>query len=166
MKPGVRVVRDNSAAVLASIQAMAKRVVVVGVTQEKDIRKADGTYKGPIGNAGLAYVHETGSPRANVPARPFLKPGVAAAGPQAAKALGQAAGASFTDKGALDRGLNAAGLIAQASVKKTIVAGEGFEPLAESTIRARQRRGIESEKPLIRTGQLVGSITYAVRDRT
>ena len=58
---------------------------------------------------------------------------------------------------------NKAGLIAQNSVKATITAGEGFAPLAESTLAARKRRGVSRTKPLIDTGSLLNSITYVIR---
>ncbi|MDD1617199.1 MAG: hypothetical protein LUQ28_12105, partial [Methylococcaceae bacterium] len=65
--------------------------------------------------------------------------------------------------GTMIASLTKAGIVAQNSVKATITKGEGFEPLAESTIKARQRKGFKGTKPLIRTGQLRNSITYIVK---
>lgn len=60
----------------------------------------------------------------------------------------------------LDVLYEAAGLLAEASIKKAIVDLQD-PPNAESTIAAK-----ESSNPLIDTGHLVQSVTYVVRDRT
>jgi len=156
----VTVTKDDVAKVLANIQAMAGKQVLVGIPADKSPRKGD-----PITNASLGYIHEHGSPARNIPARPFLVPGVKEAAPKAAAAMKKLAGQALTDASAVDKALNAAGLIAQTGVKKRIVSGEGFAPLKEGTIKARQRKGAKGTKPLIRTGQLLNSITYVVREK-
>lgn len=156
----VTVTRDNAKNVIAAIQDMAKKHVLVGIPSSEN-----GRNDGSIGNAALGAIHENGSGVRNIPARPFLKPGVAAAADQCVKALKSAAQNAFTDKNAIDKGLNAAGLIAQASVKKRIVSQEGFTPLKAATLAARKRKGAKGEKALIRTGQLLNSITYVVREK-
>ena len=157
---GVKITRDESARVLQAIQNMAGKHVLVGIPADNNARKG-----GPITNAALGYIHENGSGARNIPARPFLKPGVAAAADQCVKVLKSAAQNAFTDKNAIDKGLNAAGLVAQASVKKRIVSQEGFTPLKAATLAARKRKGAKGEKALIRTGQLLNSITYVVRKK-
>lgn len=156
----VTVTRDNAKNVIAAIQDMAKKHVLVGIPSSEN-----GRNDGSIGNAALGAIHENGSGVRNIPARPFLKPGVAAAADQCVKVLKSAAQNAFTDKNAIDKGLNAAGLIAQASVKKRIVSQEGFTPLKAATLAARKRKGAKGEKALIRTGQLINSITYVVRKK-
>lgn len=156
----VTVTRDNAKNVIAAIQDMAKKHVLVGIPSSEN-----GRNDGSIGNAALGAIHENGSGVRNIPARPFLKPGVAAAADQCVKVLKSAAQNAFTDKNAIDKGLNAAGLIAQASVKKRIVSQEGFTPLKAATLAARKRKGAKGEKALIRTGQLLNSITYVVRKK-
>ena len=156
----VTVTRDNAKSVIAAIQDMAKKHVLVGIPSSEN-----GRNDGSIGNAALGAIHENGSGVRNIPARPFLKPGVAAAADQCVKVLKSAAQNAFTDKNAIDKGLNAAGLIAQASVKKRIVSQEGFTPLKAATLAARKRKGAKGEKALIRTGQLLNSITYVVREK-
>ncbi len=156
----VTVTRDNAKNVIAAIQDMAKKHVLVGIPSSEN-----GRNDGSIGNAALGAIHENGSGVRNIPARPFLKPGVAAAADQCVKVLKSAAQNAFTDKNAIDKGLNAAGLIAQASVKKRIVSQEGFTPLKAATLAARKRKGAKGEKALIRTGQLLNSITYVVREK-
>ena len=66
---------------------------------------------------------------------------------------------------ALEKAFTKAGLVAQASVRATLTAGEGFEPLSESTLKAREAKGFKGTKPLIRTGQLRNSYTFVVRKR-
>lgn len=156
----VIITRDNAKNVIAAIQDMAKKHVLVGIPSSEN-----GRNDGSIGNAALGAIHENGSGVRNIPARPFLKPGVAAAADQCVKVLKSAAQNAFTDKNAIDKGLNAAGLIAQASVKKRIVSQEGFTPLKAATLAARKRKGAKGEKALIRTGQLLNSITYVVRKK-
>jgi hypothetical protein len=67
--------------------------------------------------------------------------------------------------GATDKAYNKAGLVAQASVRRKITQGEGFEPLADSTIAARKRKGFAGTKPLIWTGQYRNSISYVLRKK-
>jgi phage gpG-like protein len=156
----VTILKDNTAAVLRTVQEMAGKRVLIGIPAEKAARKGDA-----ITNASLGYIHENGSPARNIPARPFLKPGVEQAASKCAEVLGKFAKTAFNNPSDIDKGLNAAGLIAQASVKKRIVSGEGFAPLKAGTIAARKRVGAKGTKPLIRTGQLLNSITYVVREK-
>lgn len=156
----VTVLKDNTAAVLRTVQEMASKRVLIGIPAEKAARKGD-----PITNASLGYIHENGSPARNIPARPFLKPGVEQVASKCADVLGKFAKTAFNNPSDIDKGLNAAGLIAQTSVKKRIVSGEGFAPLKAGTIAARKRVGAKGTKPLIRTGQLLNSITYVVREK-
>lgn len=155
----VEVKVDKLNAVLEAVQQMASKRVLVGIPSDKDSRTDDAG----ITNAQLAFIHENGSPKRNIPPRKFLVPGVKAASPKCAEILKGYAQGCFTNQSAIDKGLNAAGLVAQTSVKNFIVAGEGFAPLSPGTIKARQRRGAQGTKPLIRTAQLMNSITYVVR---
>lgn len=151
---------DITNRVMAGIEALAKKQVLVGVPASEGGRKDSG----PIGNAGLAYIHDNGAPGSNIPPRPFLSPGILAAKPAITAAMKQAAILTMA-KGPVEfeKGLNRAGLIAVASVKNRIVSQAGFEPLKPATLKARARAGFEGTKALIRTGQLVGSINYVVR---
>ena len=139
-------------------QAMARKRVMVGVPSNEAARTD------AANNAMLALIHDRGSPARNIPARPFLQPGVEAALPKV-EALLKRHAANALDGAAIDAGLEAAGLAAQASVKNYIRAGEHFAPLSPRTIEARKRRGFQGEKPLIETGQLINSITYVIRER-
>ena len=57
----VTVIKDNTAAVLRTVQEMAKKRVLIGIPAEKAARKGD-----PITNASLGYIHENGSPARNI----------------------------------------------------------------------------------------------------
>ena len=157
---GVKITRDDSARVLQAIQNMAGKHVLVGIPADNNARK-----DGPITNAALGYIHENGSAAHNIPPRPFLVPGMKVAAPKCADVLKGYAKKAVTGDATIDQGLNAAGLIAQASVKKRIVSQEGFTPLKAATLAARKRKGAKGEKALIRTGQLLNSITYVVRKK-
>lgn len=152
-------IKDNMNKFLAAVEAMQQGRVLVGIPMSEDKRQDS-----PIGNAAIGYINENGSPAQGIPPRPFLKPGVEKVKEQIANELKSGAAAAFDDPTSVQKSYTRAGLIAVGSIKKTIVAGEGFEPLADSTIEARRRAGAKGEKPLIRTGQLLNSITYVIRD--
>jgi hypothetical protein len=192
MAKRVHVVIDNVDKVLRSIKILTTKQVLIGIPEENSERSQDaGDDK--VTNAMLAYVHETGSPDHNIPARPFLVPGVRKALPQAVEALKIAATASLDgDDRKVDKALNVAGIIASGSAKREISTAS-YPPLADATIARRSiSRGSpnmnKSEKayfklreqgmdegaaqaavgiqPLVNTGQLRNAITYVVRDKS
>lgn len=180
---------DNVKAVLRSLQDLVGQQVLVGIPESTDSRDND---SGPVNNATLGYIHEFGSPAANIPARPFLIPGVESIEGRAAEQLKKAAQSAVAgDSKKATQYLNAAGSIGQSGARDKINSGP-FVPLKPSTIRNRHRgRGTASMrqseqdylkmiasgmdpqsaqdaagiKPLIDTGQLRNSITYVVRKR-
>lgn len=158
MKSNVRIIRDDVNNVITNIQAMVGKRVLIGIPDENA-----GRNDGPITNAALGYIHENGSPARNIPARPFLIPGVEEAAPKAIDAMQNFAAQALTDPAAVDKGLNAAGLIAQSAVKNRIRNSVDFAPLSKKTIAQRVANNKSGTKPLIRTGQLLNSITYVIR---
>ncbi len=158
----VRVIQDKTAKLRDALRALQRDVVLVGIPADESSRNDDA----PIGNASIGYIQENGSPVNNIPARPFLVPGVQSVADRCAEILGAGA-AEMLEGGsaAIDKANNKAGLVAQAAVKNALRAGEGFAPLAPATIAARQAKGFAGTKPLIRTGQLINSITYVIRKR-
>lgn len=156
----MKVTKDNVESMLAAVKAMANDRVLVGIPSDKAPRRGE-----PLNNATLGYIHEHGSPARNIPARPFLKPGVVAAKDKISAVLRRYAKEAFDDKTAILKGLEAAGLVAQSSVKNQIRSSIGMAPLKAGTLAARRRKGAKGEKPLIRTGQLLNSITYVVRSK-
>lgn len=67
----ITVLKDETETVLRNISALTGRRVLVGIPESTAER---GDTK--INNAMLGYIHEFGSPARNIPARPFLLPGV------------------------------------------------------------------------------------------
>lgn len=161
--------------------------VLVGVPESNADRDESA---GPT-NAQLAYIHDNGAPEANVPARPFMQPGIAAVQQQITEKLGQTMRAVMRGGGPdkVEQGLAQVGIIAAVSIQDTINAGIA-PPLSAATLKARMRGGrkngggarkgaaqeldrrwdgqapsVEFAKPLVDTGQLRNSITYAIRSR-
>lgn len=157
------VVVDRVAQVMKGLVSAEKYDVLIGIPSEKGPRAGEHD-QGALTNAALGYIHETGAPEANIPARPFLLPGVREAKAPVTPHL-QKATQAFVDgdqvKG--EKHLNAAGLIATNLVRRRLNEGIGFAPLASSTLATRRRRGRSGIKPLIDTGQLRNSITYVIR---
>lgn len=171
---------DRLKEVTKAIAGMAKKQVLVGVPDSGADR--DDT-SGPINNAAIGYIQETGSPEVNIPARPHLVPGIEAAQPKTLPQLQKAAEAALDgDIDAAERRMGAAGMAAMSSVKRLIDAG--ISPaLSNATLRARARRkrkgakeelkrradgeapGLDLAKPLIDSAQYRNSITYVIRKR-
>lgn len=157
MKPGMTVVTDNTKSLTAAIRKMASTEVLVGIPAEKANRSA------PINNAALGFIHNYGAPEANIPARPFMEPGikeVEAANIAGLEKIAQAALAG--DSAAVEKGFIAIGLRTASAIKRKITAG--IPPkLKPSTLAARRRRGRTGTTPLIDTGQLRNAITFVIR---
>ena len=179
---------DNVAGLLANVAELTTSDVLIGIPAEKGGRK-----QGPITNVQLGYIHEFGSPAHNIPARPFLHPGVNKIRPQLIAMLKQGAMDALNGKGGVAATLNRVGMLGRNSVVKEITDPEPpFVPLRPATIRARLRRtaagrrklkqikkrgvtltawaaeidpksGSANIHPLIDTAQLRASITYVVR---
>ena len=165
MKNAAKLLRNNFPTFRASLDNL-KAEVLVGVPAEKTGRKAvKGDPAEPMNNATLAYIHDNGSPAANIPARPFMRPGIMSVKANISIALEKGArGAIHGEASAVDKALNIAGMTAQSAIRGKI--NEGIAPeLAESTIAARKAKGFQGEKPLIRTAQMRNSINYVVREK-
>lgn len=186
----VSIIRDNVPQIVASITALVGKQVLVGVPDRTANR--DEEHDGPVTNAMLAYIHEHGSPDANIPARPFLVPGVQSAEPDALRYLRLAAEATMRgDTRRADAYLNDAGIVGMNGARRMISYGD-FVPLSPATVRNRHRsRGTQSRRasedrylelyaggmspaeaqaatgirPLNNTGQLRNAITYVLRTR-
>lgn len=188
----VKLLKDLAPAFRANLAALTEKEILVGVPAEKSPRTPLPGEKEEMNNATIAYIQDNGSPAANIPARPFMQPGITRAQSTITAFMRQGAH-DVLDKGkdAGDTALNRAGLAAQNSIRRVI--GEGIPPpLAPSTVanRFRQRKtktrrkgeveylrligeGSTAEdaqfatgiKPLLNTGQLRNSITYVLRKR-
>lgn len=183
---GVRLIVDKLDVLKRDIMDLTRVEVLVGFPEETTNRN------GPeevVTNALLGYTHDQGAPERNIPARPFMIPGILAAREQIARSLFMTARAvmkrSMT-KGMgdslVEEGYHRVGLIAQAALRNKI--NEGIPPpLSEYTLRERAARGrkgaaMELEnrkqgmepstqlaKPLIDTGQMRNAVNYVIRDR-
>jgi len=172
---------------MRAIDQMASNEVLVGFPEASTDRKPEDSEDGPkdLTNAALGYIHDNGAPEANIPARPFMVPGIAAAKSKItkiAKHMGQAALNAKEPQEAISQGLHMMGLTAQASIRNVI--NEGIDPpLSDRTLRARAskgRKGAKQElanranglppgkelaKPLVDTGQLRNAVNYVIRNR-
>lgn len=160
MKSGAKMTQDNFASIIKAISDIAKKDVLIGIPDSAPDRR-----DGPISNAQIGYIQETGSPTNNIPARPFLVPGVQDVQAECADRLGNAAGAALdgSAEGA-NRQLTSAGLIAENSVKRKI--NSNIQPkLADSTLEARRRRGVTRENTLVDTAGMRNSVTSLVRNK-
>src|ERR1700735_3211127 len=74
---GVKITKDKLRDVVNSIRKLAKQEVMIGIPADESARLGEDGKPVGIDNASLGYILETGSPARNIPARPFLAPGVA-----------------------------------------------------------------------------------------
>lgn len=156
----------------SSLRKLKGSLVMVGIAKgsDKDKRKDGG-----IDNSDLGWIHENGSPSRNIPARPFLRPGVKEGSEKICSQMEAAMRAALKDdKTAMKAHLERAGMVAVSSVKSYMQTAS-FAPLADSTLRNRHRsRKTKSRRtnellgkdvrPLINTGALQQSIDYYVED--
>lgn len=182
----LRIEEDHSEELLLALDELARVEILVGIPSDSDPEHFDEggrvaaqgeerrpTEEGGIqSNATLGYIHEHGSPVNNVPARPWLGPGVEESKGTWLRYMQQAGEAALTfphDSLKMERGLHAAGMAAVSSVKVRIVSGLE-PPLKPATIRARQRRTPSRQAatsadvtPLVDTAQLLNSISYVIK---
>lgn len=191
MASRVTITKDKVNSVIGAITQLVGKQVLVGIPEAETARQDDGSNSHPT-NAGLGYIHEFGSPRANIPARPFLIPGVRKATSSVMPHLRGACAAALDGKpDTADKELVSAGLIAESSAKREITTGD-FVPLKPETVAWRflqrgtkTRRASEERyldlidqgvspadaqsaagiRPLINTGQLRAAITSVVRKK-
>jgi hypothetical protein len=146
----VKITKDNVQELIKEMQALVKKSVLVGVPEDSPDRlfspeewqnRKEKAIKKQPSNAYLAYVHDQGSPVAGIPARPFMKPGIAKVQNRINQELKAAAiAATNGDDEEVDQRLYRAGLIASSSIKNVINNGEGFVPLTRGTLLARSRK--------------------------
>ena len=76
----MKITIDKVGQVLKSIHTLETNRVLVGIPQEKNARN-----DGQMTNASIGYIQENGSSANNIPARPFLIPGVEKVNKEAAQ---------------------------------------------------------------------------------
>ena len=142
---------DRTRTVFDGIRSALKMEVLVGIPDSSADRAPSPGEKNPPNNALVGYWNEFGVPEKNIPARPFLVPGVMSIQGEIVATLTQGiVGVLSKQSGAYDKALNAVGLMAQVAVKQQILNGT-FAPLSDRTIEARARRRHAD------TGKLVGN---------
>ena len=135
-------VKDDTDKIFARIRDLTKINVLVGIPEDHNAR--DNPPGDEIGNAAAGYLNEHGYPPTNLPARPFLVPGVMAAEKDVASNFKSAAIAAMSgDTGKVDSQLTQAGMAAVREVRRAIQYGN-FAPLSPYTIanRWRKRQGV------------------------
>lgn len=157
----LKVLLDISNQIVNNIKTIKTKSLKIGIPASDDSRTNDPS----IGNAYLGFINEKGSPANNIPARPFLVPGVEDGKKYYLPVLENAMKNSLTNPKSLNNGLEKTGLIAVSKVKRRIVQQRDFAPLSDKTIKERKSKGFEGEKALIRTGQLLNSITYVIEEK-
>jgi hypothetical protein len=182
VKNGLTIKRDGLAKMVAGLNMLARNRVMVGIPEDKNGRQAEDEEHSPLGNATLGYIHEHGAPEVNIPARPWLAPGVKSVEASVIEpGLRRAAELALEGKPeSVMRVYEVMGMRTASAVKAYITAGID-PPLADSTLKARARRGrkgakqelanraagkpasTDLAKPLIDTSQLRNSVTYIIR---
>lgn len=159
MSIGLGVTADMMPELEKALKELQSQSVYAGFPEGEDPREGDD----PINNATLGYIHNGGAPEANIPARPFMVEGIEQAEASIVAGM-ELAGASILDGDmqTADKALHAVGMAAQDGIKGKLNDGP-FDPLAESTLKARERRGVERTNPLIDTGQMRNAVSYAIR---
>jgi hypothetical protein len=182
---------DRTRELFDMLKKAVQERVLVGIPAQNDPRSAP---SGPINNATIGIIMERGSPGRNIPARPWLVPGVRSARAQIG-ARYRAAARDALKTMSSDPIMRANRIVGQETadaVKRYIKTGS-FAPLSPKTVaaRARQRaarnrraseikylkavkagmplvkaQNLYGIRPLINTGQLLGSVTYVIRPRS
>lgn len=177
------VVTDNMGAFMKALEEMQAKEVLAGFPQEEQAREDSEGNAEPITNAALGYIHNFGSPEHNIPARPFMVEGIEVKKAPITDGMKSAGLAALDGNTQLvDQAMHAVALIAKTGIQMKILDGP-FEPLAESTLKARARReragaqeeldrraagdapGVELARPLNDTGQMRNAVDGIVREK-
>lgn len=169
IRPGVTVVIDRSKALATSIQNLVGSRVLVGFPEGQDERD-DGS---GLNNATLAYIHNSGAPEANIPAREFMESGIKGVEKTVTDWLGAAARLAVQGKDQLvGAALTGAGLAGESGIKGRIASGIP-PPLKQATVARRRRRSTGSKyrrkaakpehvTPLIDTSAMLNAVTHVI----
>ena len=147
---------SNSEAIKKMLSELDKKEIRVGFFENS--KYTDGT---PI--AYVAAIQEFGY--GPIPPRPFMRPAEEANKGKWLKGIAAGVRGVIAGNVTLDHALEQVGMVAAGDVRKAIKAVTA-PPLAESTVRARQRRKkgkkAVSTKPLVDTSQMLQAVTSAV----
>ena len=147
---------SNEAAIRKMLADLEKKEVRVGFFENS--KYPDGT---PI--AYVAAIQEFGY--GPIPPRPFMRPAEEANKGKWLKGIAAGVRGVIAGNVTLDHALEQVGMVAAGDVRKAIKAVTA-PPLAESTVRARQRRKkgkkAVSRKPLVDSGEMLQAVNSAV----
>jgi hypothetical protein len=159
-KNGVSQKKDQTEAMLDSLNSLVEWKVLVGVPADKAPRQ-----DGALNNAARAYILNFGSPAANIPPREFMYSGIADAQDQINDYFKQIARKAVAgDRQGVEKGLHFIGLAAQNAVRARINSNIP-PPLSERTIRERKQRGVTRTNTLVDTAQMRNAVTYVIRPK-
>jgi hypothetical protein len=151
----IRVSEDRFEEAFGHAQIADEFEVAIGFPEDTAARDT-----GEINNPTLAAILEHGSPANNLPARPFVEPGLQAGQDRLARIMEMGLQRTLDgDENGIAWALDAAGVEGVSLVQRKMIQGP-FAPNAPSTIK---RKG--SSRPLIDTGQLRQSVSYVVRQK-
>ena len=155
-----------------ALKRLQKTQIFVGIaTGSKGDKREDG---GPD-NHLLGFVHERGSPAANIPARPFLAPGVASGAEKIVPGLERTIKAALrNDEAAVEASLKKTGRDAVSAVKVYMTTAD-FVPLSPKYLKQRHRARLTKGKranelkgkgvrPLINSGSLLEALDYYLEE--
>ena len=141
---------------IASVGAYVQAGVLKGATQ------ASGS---SVGVAQYAYWNEFGVPSRNIPARPFMRNTAKTKYQRWINIIVNRVKGNATKRQVWIDALRVCGLQMESDIRVEIEKGS-FAPNAESTIRAKRRKGkTDPEHPLIDTGHLIASIRSKVVEK-
>jgi hypothetical protein len=185
---GKLVGKDKFDEAMKAVEWLSRQDVLVGIPADNNEREDFDGGTSHATNAVIGYAHEFGVPEHNLPARPFLGPGVDNTEEDWLKSLDNAARKAFDgDQDAAHTSLMRAGDKAVRGVQ-AVIRAQAFQPLADSTIEARTARMWKSYPARLRkfnkmskadqitfmagafkilqdTNQMFRSITYVIRER-
>ncbi len=189
---GVRITGRGMLDVRKDLELLTRTSVLVGFPDETaDREPEEGEADTGITNAALGYIHDNGAPEQNIPARPFMEPGIDLVRDPITDKLGQTMKAVLRGGGQekIEQGLSQVGIKAVLGIKNTITDGIP-PPLSDATLRARMRKkrkngvgarkgaaieldrrwdgqdaSTEFAKPLVDSAQMLNAVTYVIRPK-
>lgn len=178
--------KDISRDLLKSLDDLSKKIVCIGIPQEKDNHRGDGITNAellyihtngirdksmiremqhdldsgtPYSVAHELYVHENGSPLWNSPPRPVLEPALDSIKEDIALQMKQVVNAALGGNDVKVE-LEKVGQLGEGTARKWFNNPENKWP--ENSKETIKRKG--SDRPLVDTGQLKRSIIYVIKE--
>lgn len=139
---------------------LAKKQLKVGFFGHS--KYPDGT---PV--AYVAAIQELGYPAGGIPPRPFIRPAMTEHKPEYSNLIVRAVKAAVKGNITITDGLTQVGAKAAGDVKM-MIKSVTTPPLKDATVAARARRhskGKATGKPLVDSGLMLQSVTFAVEDK-